>query len=182
MVREDGSHLFYCTFSLRLSYITIDCFLFCAEHMARVKDRLIFETKKIDAVNQRKSNKEHKLRSKEAHANKIAEKAKRKKDHFKAVEDWTNSAERGQDNRLMEALDGKKGPNKKRQLADKKYGFGGKRPRFKQNDPKSMNDMSGYNPRGNFSGGMKKTSKSSNAGAGRKGKRARDASRSRQRN
>ena len=150
--------------------------------MARVKDRLIFETKKIDAVSQRKSNKEHKLRSKEAHANKIAEKSKRKKDHFKAVEDWTNSAERGQDNRLMDALDGKKGTKRKRELADKKYGFGGKQGRFKQNDPKSMNDMSKFNPRGNFSGGMKKATKSSNAGSGRQGKRARDASRSRQRN
>ena len=41
------------------------------EHMARVKDRLIFENKKIEAVQQRKSNREQKLRSKEAQANKV---------------------------------------------------------------------------------------------------------------
>jgi hypothetical protein len=38
--------------------------------MARVKDRLIFETKKMDAVSARKTNKEQKLRSKEAKSNK----------------------------------------------------------------------------------------------------------------
>jgi len=151
--------------------------------MARVKDRLIFETKKIEAVAQRKSNKEHKLRAKEAHANKLAEKSKRKKDHFKAVEEWaqTAAAQRGRpvdDKSFLRDLDGKKGPNKKRQLADKKYGFGGKRGRFKQNDPSTLNDMSGYNPRGNFPGGTKKTAKTG-TGANRQGKRARDASRAR---
>ena len=67
------------------------------------------------------------------------------------------------------------GPSKKRQTADKKFGYGGKKGRFKQNDRKSMNDMSGYNPRGNFAGGMKKTG----SGASRAGKRARDAKRAR---
>ena len=162
-----------------------DSLFVSSDHMARVKDRLIFESKKMEAVAQRKSNKEHKLRAKEAQANKIAEKAKRKKDHFRAVEDWAQSAasKRGRrladnDNDYIQAFGGaKKGPNKKRQYADKKYGFGGKRGRFKQNDPKSMNDLSAYNVRGNFAGGMKKSA--SGSGAKRKGKRARDASRSR---
>ena len=156
--------------------------------MARVKDRLIFETKKMDAVAQRRSNKEQKLRSKEAHANRLAEKAKRKKDHFKAVEDWAASAasKRGarlpdnDDKNYLETLGKRKStPNKKRQYADKKYGFGGKRGRFKQNDPKSMNDLSAYNPKGNFVGGMKRTAAKTGSGSGRKGKRARDAMRSR---
>ncbi|CAB9505401.1 processing protein EBP2 [Seminavis robusta] len=150
------------------------------DHMARVKDRLIFENKKIEAVAQRKSNKEQKLRSKEAHSNKIAEKARRKKDNMNFVDDWAKGAasNRGgkyndQDDqvylRKMQGRDNN-GPNKKRMAANKKYGFGGKRGRFKQNDPKSMNDMSGFNPKGNF-GGM---------GSKRHGKRARDATRKRQ--
>lgn len=158
------------------------------DHMARIKDRLIFENKKIEAVAQRKSNKEQKLRAKEAQTNKITEKAKRKREHMQAVESWAQSsaAKRGRplddnDDSMLQAMSGKKAVfNKKRVVADRKYGFGGKRGRFKQNDPKDMNDTKGFNPRGNFSGGMKKTANSkTGAGANRKGKRARDASRTR---
>lgn len=153
--------------------------------MASVKDRLIFENKKIEAVAQRKSNKEQKLRAKESHANRLAEKAKRKRDHFQQVEDWANSAAKNRGGALRDDVDdyflnnryNGTGPSKKRQNADKKFGFGGKKGRFKQNDRKSMNDMSGYNPRGNFAGGMKKTG--SGSGANRAGKRARDARRAR---
>jgi rRNA-processing protein EBP2 len=156
--------------------------------MAKVKDRLIFETKKMDAVAQRKSNKEQKLRAKEKHSNKLAEKAKRKKENLKAVDDWAKTAASSRGGALQEDDDafltrtGDKrrgwtdrdgnlptGPNKKRMTADKKYGHGGKRGRFKQNDPKSLNDMSGFNPRGNFAGGTKFKGGS---GANRKGKRA----------
>lgn len=157
--------------------------------MARIKDRLIFESKKIDAVAQRKANKEQKLRSKESRTNKLAEKNKRKKDHFKAVEEWAQSAasNRGrpldeEDGRRLNAIGGgRDGPNKKRMAADKKHGFGGKKGRFKQNDPKSRNDVSGFNPRGNFGGlGTKRSAKSSPAGAAKRpGKRARDARKSR---
>lgn len=143
------------------------------DHMAKVKDRLIFETKKIDAVAQRKSNKEQKLRAKEKQSNKIAEKAKRKKEHFEAIDEWKSSSQNH--DALFE--DNAMKPNKKRMAADKKYGFGGKRGRFKQNDPKSLNDMSSYNPRGNFAGSGSKARTSGSSK--RKGKRARDASRSR---
>jgi rRNA-processing protein EBP2 len=166
-------------------------FLRPTDHMAKVKDRLIFENKKMEAVAQRKSVKEQKLRAREAHSNRMAEKARRKKDHFKAVQEWAQAAasSRGRmldddDGRFLRSMGGgagKKGPNKKRQLANKKYGFGGKRGRFKQNTPETMNDMSGFNPQGNFGGmGTKRTAKSKSAGgANRKGKRARDAMRSR---
>lgn len=165
------------------------------DHMAKVKDRLIFETKKMDAVAQRKSNKEQKLRGKEKQANKIAEKAKRKKDHFKAVDDWAKSAEqnrgpatREDDKAYLGKMNAKRGwtdrdgnlqdgPNKKRMAADKKFGYGGKTGRFKQNDKKELNDMSSYNPKGNFSGSGSKSK--GGAGGKRQGKRARDATRSR---
>merc|ERR1712238_307670 len=154
------------------------------DHMAKVKDRLIFENKKIEAVAQRKSNKEQKLRAKESQTNRMAEKAKRKKDHFQEVEEWANSAAKNRGGGLREEMDdhflnnrnNRSGPNKKREAADRKFGFGDKKGRFKQNDRKSMNDMSGFNPRGNFAEGMKRTSKNG-AGAERAGKRARDAKR-----
>ncbi len=148
--------------------------------MAKVKDRLIFESKKIQAFEQRKSNQEQKLRSKEAHAHRLAEKAKSKKRHMQDVEDWAQSAAsnrmgnnmvRDDDDEYLRNMNG--GPSKKRQAMDKKYGYGGKRGRFKQNDRKSMNDMSGYNPKGNFAGGKK------GGGTKRKGKRARDAAKAR---
>jgi rRNA-processing protein EBP2 len=151
------------------------------DHMAKVKDRLIFETKKMDAFEQRKSNREQKLRAKEKHAHRLDEKAKAKRTHMKAVEEWAKDAK---SNRLGggrvhdnddEYLNKFSGPGQKRMNANKKYGFGGKRGRFKQNDSKSMNDMSGFNPRGNFAGGQKK----SGAGSKRKGKRARDSAKSR---
>lgn len=158
------------------------------EHMAKIKDRLIFENKKMDAVALRKANKEQKLRSKESQSNKVAEKAKRKKEHFRAVDEWAQSAAANRGKRLNDRDDvdahfgggrGNVSPNKKRQAADKKYGHGGKRGHFKQTDPKALNDMSSYNRNGNFGGmGSKKTAKGG-SGANRKGKRARDASRSR---
>ncbi|KAL3945861.1 MAG: hypothetical protein SGBAC_000012 [Bacillariaceae sp.] len=151
------------------------------DHMAKVKDRLIFESKKMEAVAQRKGNREQKLRAKESQANKLAEKSRRKKEHFQQVEEWANSVAKNRGGALQDDADERylnRGPSKKRQNADHKFGFGGKRGRFKQNDRASHNDTSGFNPRGNFPGGMKKSAKSS-GGADRKGKRARDASRSR---
>jgi rRNA-processing protein EBP2 len=148
--------------------------------MAKVKDRLIFENKKMEAVAQRKSNKEQKLRVRETHDNKLAEKAKRKREHERAVEDWAKSSHSGAGS--ADDLKRGDGPNKKRLAADRKYGRGGKKGRFKQNDRKSMDDMSSFNPRGNFAGGGTKRTRSSSSGKGgsnRPGKRARDAGRSR---
>jgi rRNA-processing protein EBP2 len=156
--------------------------------MAKVKDRLIFENKKIEAVAQRRANKEQKLRAKESQSNRAMEKAKRKRDHFQQVEEWANSAARSRGGALRDDFDDQflnnRGPTKKRQAADRKFGHGGKKGRFKQNDRQSMNDMSGFNPRGNFAGGgMKKVSNGKSAksgsgsGASRSGKRARDAKR-----
>jgi rRNA-processing protein EBP2 len=162
--------------------------------MAIVKDRLIFENKKMEAVAQRKSNKEQKLRAKESQSNRLAEKSKRKREHFQQVEEWANSAARQRGGALRDDMDEQflngrnsnrysgSGPSKKRQAADRKFGHGGKTGRFKQNDRQSMNDMSGFNPRGNFAGGMKRTAKTkggAGAGAARAGKRARDAKRAR---
>ena len=63
--------------------------------MAKIKDRLIFETKKMEAVERRKSNKEQSVMAKERQAHRIAEKAKAKKAHMSAVEDWKKRSEQG---------------------------------------------------------------------------------------
>jgi rRNA-processing protein EBP2 len=161
--------------------------------MAKVKDRLIFETKKMEAVAQRKSNKELKLRAREAQANRAAEKAKRKREHFASLDEWAQSAASKRGRRTVDDDDEDRlrafgrsrspgTPNKKRIAADKKFGYGGKRGRFKQNDRKTLNDTSAFNPRGsNFVGGTKITPKSKKGSGGknkRPGKRARDAKRS----
>ena len=159
------------------------------DHMAKIKDRLIFETKKMEAVERRKSNKEQTVMAKERHAHRLAEKAKAKKAHMTAVDEWKKNAERSRsglggrvrdwqdDEDQLRGMSG--GANKKRMAANKRYGFGGKRGRFKQNDSKTLNDMSGYNPRGGFGGvGQKSQSgKGKKGGKKRPGKRARDAAR-----
>ena len=152
------------------------------DHMAMVKDRLIFETKKMEAFEQRKSNRELKLRAKESHAHRLTEKAKAKKKHMQDVDDWAKNAasNRAGGGKLRDDDDDVYlnkmgiGPNKKRQRMNEKYGYGGKKGRFKQNDKASLDDMSGYNPRGN--GAMAKKSGGNNK---RKGKRARDAMKAR---
>lgn len=142
--------------------------------MAKVKDRLIFDNKRIEAVAKRKANKEHLLRAKESKANKVAEKSKRKKDHMRAVEEWANSAAANRGRRLDEDddIDARFANNRKRQNADKKYGYGGKRGRFKQNDPRNQDDFSDY-----FRSRNSDRKRKNGSGANRKGKRARDAAR-----
>eukprot|EP00571_Detonula_confervacea_P017163 CAMPEP_0172309358 /NCGR_PEP_ID=MMETSP1058-20130122/9674_1 /TAXON_ID=83371 /ORGANISM="Detonula confervacea, Strain CCMP 353" /LENGTH=500 /DNA_ID=CAMNT_0013021971 /DNA_START=99 /DNA_END=1601 /DNA_ORIENTATION=- len=168
------------------------------DHMAKIKDRLIFETKKMEAVERRKSNKEQTVMAKERHAHRLSEKAKLKKAHMSEVDDWKKSAERGrpglggkvkdwQDDEAQLRGMGGGDKNGKRMNANKKFGFGGKSGRFKQNDKRDLNDMSGYNPRGGFGGVGKKTEgsyggkgKGGGGGGGgnkRPGKRARDSAR-----
>jgi len=152
--------------------------------MAKIKDRLIFESKKIEAVEQRKLSKEQKSRVKEAQAYRLAEKAQAKRDHMKQVENWAKTAasnrpgggkvfdDDGDQQYFDQMSGGGGGLNRKRMAKDKKYGYGGKKGRFKQMGRKSINDLSSFNPRGNFGGSGTKKTKTK---AKRVGKRARDA-------
>lgn len=165
--------------------------------MAKVKDRLIFETKKIAAFEQRKANKEQKVRAKEVRQHKTLEKNKRKRQHLEQVNEWAKVAaqNRGNNNddiiekQFLNRMSNSGGSNhqppvksSKRIAMDKKYGFGGKRGKFKQMDKKTINDMSSFNPRGNFAaGGMKKKNigNKKNQGANRPGKTKRMVARQR---
>ena len=145
----------------------------------------------MQAFEQRKSSKEQKLRYKEKQSDALKNKAKQKTDNMKAVDDWAKSAAQNRgtlasqnddyDNTMLSRYAGN-GPGEKRKRNDAKFGHGGKRGRFKQMDKKMINDMSSYNPRGNFSGGGQKSSKKTGmqktpGGGGRKGKRDRDKAR-----
>lgn len=166
------------------------------EHMAKVKDRLIFEGKKITAFEQRKSAKEQSVRSKEEVEMRSKLKAKSKKDNLQKVQEWAKVAKGDRlkgikdddDERRFAAVglrDDKGGDkNWKRVKANEKFGRGGPTGRFKQNlDKKELNDFSKYNPRGgSFAGGQKSSKttgfqKKPGGSKGREGKRARDSKR-----
>lgn len=124
------------------------------DHMNKIKDRLVFESKKISAFEQRKANKENKLRSKELKQAKILRDSQRKKQHFNNVEKWASNYSNEEDNNIL--------VKKKRHDTRK---------RWRNNDKKSLNDFSGYNPR---FGGSNSTSNFKK----RPGKRSRDANKS----
>ncbi|CAK9010066.1 Probable rRNA-processing protein ebp2 [Durusdinium trenchii] len=111
------------------------------EHMARVKQNLLFEKKKIEAFEQRKQQKEYKKYAKKVQAEKLKEKAAKKKrstelaKEFKAkggADDLVNSTGRKRQARA----DIK--PNKKREYKNAKYGFGGKKRFKRKNDAESV--------------------------------------------
>eukprot|EP00941_MAST-03F_sp_MAST-3F-sp1_P004710 g4710.t1 len=132
-------------------------------HMARVKKELLFEQQRMKAVEQRKKAQHNRKYQKEIQNAKQQQRLKSKKAAMNAVESFRkktgkpsvsldnekelfdvhlDKVERGF-KRKNEAP--QKSKSKKRLKADKKYGFGGGRPRDKKrNDAKSANDMSGY--------------------------------------
>jgi rRNA-processing protein EBP2 len=128
-------------------------------HMARIKDKLIFEQKKMEAFQQRKDRQEQKKYSKEVQAEKQKEKAQQKKATLKAVDQWKKeSKSRGglkgalqDDDGLDSVLSGRSKMDAKRKRADKdkKYGHApGGRLERKRVTSKELDDLSGFNPRG----------------------------------
>ncbi|CAM9419414.1 unnamed protein product [Ascophyllum nodosum] len=140
-------------------------------HMDKIKDKLIFEQQKMAAFEQRKSRQEQRKYAKELSSNKQAEKSKRKREGLEDIEQWKKGAKRNRggpladDDGLDAVLSGKKaagrggaggGRNMKRESKDKKYGFGGKKGRKGQSDPRALNDFSDYNPSQGGSGRSRK--------------------------
>eukprot|EP00611_Tribonema_gayanum_P032262 TRINITY_DN9546_c0_g1_i1.p1 TRINITY_DN9546_c0_g1~~TRINITY_DN9546_c0_g1_i1.p1 ORF type:complete len:308 (+),score=113.87 TRINITY_DN9546_c0_g1_i1:207-1130(+) len=132
-------------------------------HMAKIKDKLIFEQAKMDAFQQRKARSEQRKYAKEVSAEKQKEKSAKKKEALDAVAQWRKDAKaKGgaggplpDNDGLDDYLSGKKrardstgGPPNKRAAKDKKFGFGGVPGRIKKaNDKKSVNDFSTFNPK-----------------------------------
>lgn len=131
------------------------------KHMARVKDQLIFEQRKMAAFEMRKSQQQHKKRAKQVQAEKIKARHEEKQSTLDAVKKWRKTAadRRG----LMDDEDGfeqvlhakpdraprtgkrdlpQKG--KKRQAKDAKFGFGGKK-RFAKRNNADSHSKDGFN-------------------------------------
>lgn len=108
------------------------------EHMARVKDELLFQQKKMEAFEKRKERQHQVKFSKSVKAEKVAEKAARKKEAAKEVSEFRKEA----------SARGRKFGRRKQEAKDKKWGFGGRNKAMKKkNDAKSINDTSDFNPK-----------------------------------
>ncbi|KAJ8604315.1 hypothetical protein CTAYLR_002563 [Chrysophaeum taylorii] len=101
-------------------------------HMARVKDELIFQQKKMEAFEQRKA-RQHQLKfAKAVQASKKAEKVAKKKEALRQVSEFRKQQSKKKTNQS---------------LKDRKWGFGGQKKGRKKNDAKSINDLSSFDPR-----------------------------------
>jgi rRNA-processing protein EBP2 len=135
-------------------------------HMARIKDRLILEEKKIDAVEQRKQrdfnrkfnkqvfeqNKKAKTEGKDSapkgRVNKFTTMRREDADKERAAGDGEHGGSSGANSRGHGGGD-LSGKSKKRQVMDRKYGGGGKnRTTLKKNDARSLNDFKDFKPKG----------------------------------
>ena len=160
-------------------------------HMARIKDRLITEEKKMAAFEERKQRDINKKFNKQVAALKKSNKTQTTKQFNEDVTNLRKDSKSGdsKEEKLNKILTGSgrssdgTGKSKKRLGYDKKYGHGGKESKSKKSTSKSINDLSDYNPRGgkfvrredhNF-----KKGKGSKGGKGnRPGKSTRDKKRS----
>jgi rRNA-processing protein EBP2 len=126
-------------------------------HMARIKDKLLLEKKKMDAFEQRLHREKNRKFNKQLQELKKQEKQDKTKG---AIEDFTKLRKKGASGQQIEdkveQMLGRGEGNRdrteksaKRKAYDKKYGSGVKEHmRNKLNDRKSLNDMRDYNPRG----------------------------------
>jgi rRNA-processing protein EBP2 len=132
-------------------------------HMARVKERLLVEQKRIEAFEQRKNREQNRKFNKQLVEQKKQEKHSEQKQLLHEIDEikaGSSSAKGGKggkdgkrsassDSRLSRVLEDGPQQSRKRKVMDQKYGFGGRdKKRAKLNDKKSFNDMSEFNPRG----------------------------------
>ena len=144
-------------------------------HMAKIKDRLIVEERKIEAFEKRKNREHNKKFGKQVAELKQQEIAKRKRE---AKEGGNSSRGRKIDKSSDPNSPGK---SKKRLAMDRKYGRGNKD--AKKVSTKSLNDMKDFNPRGGRlnarpMGRIGKSAGKGNKKPNRPGKAARDLKRS----
>ncbi|KAF6251220.1 eukaryotic rRNA processing [Scenedesmus sp. NREL 46B-D3] len=165
------------------------------EQMARIKDRLMYEQQQIDQATERRKAREQKAYAKQVQAEKVKERAQEKKRQIQQVQQLRKQREKsgfageldfdaemsGAARRQQQQGQGQhKGqragvriqagatPNKKRQMKDAKFGFGGRKRLQKQNDAFSAADMSGYKP-GKFDDGFAGKKQGGGGGGARKG-------------
>ena len=111
-------------------------------HMAKIKDKLILEEKKIDAFEKRKNREHQRKFNKQVADLKKQNDAKRRKEN---IDEFGGLSSRGR--KIDRSSDpNKPGKGKKRLAMDRKYGKGEKN--MKRGNNKTLNDFSSYNPRG----------------------------------
>lgn len=149
-------------------------------HMAKVKENVLFQQKKMEAFEQRKVRQSQLKYHKAVQADKTAEKSAAKKDRFKQIEDFRKEATKKRGSGLKddddELPDFKKGPNNKQKHKDSKWGYGGVQKDKKKTDKRSLNDMGTYDPKrgkAGVKGGKRKAGGGGGGKAGGGGKRPR---------
>eukprot|EP00899_Mesostigma_viride_P002628 jgi/Mesvir1/12366/Mv00549-RA.1 len=164
------------------------------EHMKLVKDKLLYEKKTLEGIEERRKQRDLKKFGKSVQAERLKERAHQKKKEIESVKNWrkmrkdSNFADNGEEFQVSmggfdeegsaggkrkrdDARRGggnvKRGPSQKRAFKDAKFGFGGPKKLKKQNDAGSAGDMDGFRG-GMFSEGGKQR------GGGKSRGRARD--------
>eukprot|EP00891_Asterochloris_glomerata_P006027 jgi/Astpho2/6027/fgenesh1_pm.00084_%23_13_t len=142
------------------------------QHMARVKEQLMHEQQNMEQADERRKQREAKRFSKEVQAERRKDKAQQRK---AAITDVTKLRKQRQKSGFAGELDlgdvlnqhrpvrkpgerilaGQKGPSKKQQAKDAKFGFGGRKRLQKQNDAVSAASMD-LNPRNYRAAGVSK--------------------------
>ncbi|GAB4815830.1 hypothetical protein N2152v2_002876 [Parachlorella kessleri] len=136
------------------------------EHMAKVKEQLLYEQRQIEAMEQRKKDREAKKFSKQVAAERKKERAQDKKKAITDVAKLRKQREKSgfagdlDVDKELERMEGRgrkrdapsgnrfeaREQSKKRQQRDSKFGFGGPKRLRKQNDASSAADVDGYRP------------------------------------
>lgn len=164
------------------------------EHMKKIKDKLVFEQKKMSAVDARRKEKSASLYAKQAAAAKVKAKSADKRTQIDALKQWRKhkedmpdlSTDADLENMFASAkhaaskAEGKARPGAGRHNKDSKFGHGGPKRMRKENTAGSSASLKDFSMRRNrtLPAGMKsKASKPRNAGASRPGKSARMAKR-----
>ncbi|CCI42163.1 unnamed protein product [Albugo candida] len=124
--------------------------------MARIKDKLIYEQKKIQTVEERKKSQAHRKVAKAVQSEKLQQRQQEKKKTLESLQQWkknrqlrqrTNTTEKdeedqeGQLQQILAAKTVRKGKNHKREYRNEKFGFGGRKTGRKRNTRESTNDL-----------------------------------------
>ena len=141
-------------------------------HMAKVKENLLFQQKKMDAFEQRKRRQAEVKYAKALQAEKVAEKSAKKKAELREVEDWRKEAKQRRGGGLADADDGdgppRPGKSGKQKNKDKKWGYGGVQKGKKKSDARSIDDMKAFNPQRGKAGGKKRKGGGAKGGGAKK--------------
>nr|CCA22699.1 rRNAprocessing protein EBP2 putative [Albugo laibachii Nc14] len=156
--------------------------------MARIKDKLIYEQKKIQTVEERKKSQAHRKVAKAVQSEKLQQRQQEKKKTLESLQQWkknrqihqrtqsTQKDEQDQEGQLQKILAAKpvrKGKNHKREHRNDKFGFGGRKAGRKRNTRESTNDLPDF--------GQKRSKRGKTTSLKRPGKTQRTNNRKRQR-